>query len=193
MKKSITRVLVILVALALIPYLLIIINGLIEDKKTYDLAVVLGNKVNVDGVPSPRLAARLDRAYQIWLDKRCSAILVSGGTGVEGWDEAVVMKSYLESKGIPEGIIIVDSNGYDTWQTALKVKQVLSEIDGESAVAVSQFFHLSRCKISFKRAGIENVSSSYARFFETRDFYATFREVPAILKYWFFKARIKNC
>ena len=44
---------------------LIIVDGLNDSLEKADLAVVFGNEVNVDGHPSPRLQARLDKAVEV--------------------------------------------------------------------------------------------------------------------------------
>src|SRR5262245_21950109 len=70
-------------------------DGLTDDPVPADVAVVPGNQVNPDGTPSDRLAARLDTALNLYRRGVVKAVLVSGGTGVEGFDEADVMAAYL--------------------------------------------------------------------------------------------------
>ena len=135
-----------------------------------------------------RLAARLDRAAQLYSNEACTYIIVSGATGVEGHDEAVVMKSYLVESGIPAKQIIVDSDGWNTWQSAVNAKRIAEELGMKkpSIVAVSQYFHLPRCRLLLKQAGFQDITSSYARYFELRDVYSTAREIPAYAKYLIF-------
>jgi hypothetical protein len=45
--------------------LFITIDGLIDDKKSADVAVILGSKVNEDGTLSERLEKRLDCGLQL--------------------------------------------------------------------------------------------------------------------------------
>ena len=67
-------------------------------------ALVLGSNVELTGVPSARLAARLDRG----------AGLYAAGVVKHGFDEALVMRDYLVRAGVPAASIIVDSGGADT-------------------------------------------------------------------------------
>jgi hypothetical protein len=53
--------------------------GLLMGARPADVAVVLGNTVQADGRPSPRLAARLDRAYECYAASQCRILFVSGG------------------------------------------------------------------------------------------------------------------
>ena len=67
----------------------------------------------------------------------------------------------------------------------MNAKRIAEEngITDPSIVAVSQYYHLARCRLLLKQAGFEDISSSYARYFEWRDLYSTAREVPAYLRY----------
>lgn len=64
------RKLLIAAALALcafvIAMLAIVVSGLRDDIARSDVALVLGNKVELDGTPSPRLRARLDRTLELF-------------------------------------------------------------------------------------------------------------------------------
>ena len=74
-------------------------DGLNDMLGHADVAVVLGTKVEPDGNPSPAMAARLDEA--VALLHTFDRIIVSGGTGREGYDEAKVMKAYLRRSKHP--------------------------------------------------------------------------------------------
>ncbi len=115
------------------------------------------NTVGPDGQPSPRLAARLDRALELHRQGMCARIIVSGGFGVEGFDEAVIMRNYLVGRGVSEEVVIVDSSGLTTRATA---------------------------RLALQQAGIEKVGHASARYVEWRDVYSILREVPATAIYW---------
>ncbi len=96
----------------------IVADGLADELEASDLAVVFGNKVNEDGTPSPRLKARLDRAHELYRARTVPLLLVSGGLGREGFDEAKVMADYLAGRGMPREHILVDSAGNNSYLTA---------------------------------------------------------------------------
>ena len=85
--------------------------GLLTRAQSADVAIVLGNTVYRDGSPSPRLAARLDRASQCFQQRQCRFIFVSGGVDASGTDEAATMRAYLMRRGIAADSIVVDSAG----------------------------------------------------------------------------------
>jgi vancomycin permeability regulator SanA len=161
------------------------IDGLSDNFATSDVAVVLGNKVNKDGKPSERLKARLDVAVNLFNDSLVRFIVVSGGVGSEGFDEALVMKNYLIRKGVMDGFIIVDNQGYNTFLTASNFVEINETYHFESLVLVSQFFHLSRTKLIFRKFGFKKLSTAHAKYFEWRDIYSLLREFPAYYKYLF--------
>ena len=50
-------------------------------------------------------------------------------------------------------------------------------------MAISQYFHLTRCRLAFRQAGIAPVYSAHAKLWEWRDLYSTPREVVGLLAY----------
>jgi vancomycin permeability regulator SanA len=157
--------------------------GLLTRTNPADVAVVLGNTVYRDGSPSPRLGARLDRAYQCYEQHQCGLIFVSGGIDVSGTDEAVAMRAYLVRRGIPGDRIAVDSSGFDTWATARNASTFMRDRGLSSAMVVTQYFHLPRAMLALRRLGVQDVSGAYPRFWEVRDLYSIAREVPAFVWY----------
>jgi vancomycin permeability regulator SanA len=163
---------------------LIALSGLRDDVHPADVAVVLGNEVRADGTPHPRLAARLDAALALYDSGVVKNVIVSGGVGASGFDEAAVMKSYLAERGVPADRIVADSLGVTTGATATNTAPILRRKGWSSVVVVSQYFHVPRCRLAMRRVGITPVYSAHARYFELRDLYSTAREVvgyPAYL------------
>lgn len=161
----------------------VVIDGLNDELKPVDVAVVLGNKVELNGHPSERLKARLDKSVELYNEGYYTFIIVSGGIGKEGFNEAKVMKAYLTDKGIAEDKIIEDSNGYNSYMTAQNTHTIMDELELDSAMIITQYFHISRTKLAFRKAGIEEIFSAHANIFELRDIYSLIREFPAYYKY----------
>jgi vancomycin permeability regulator SanA len=169
---------------ALVPAVLIVWDGLHDEMGRADVAVVLGNKVELDGTPSARLKARLDCAARLFKGGWFPAIIVSGGTGIEGFDEAAVMKRYLVDSGIPAAAIVEDNQGLTTFATAANTARILGERNGDSVLVVSQYFHISRSVLAMQRCGIAEVYSAHAEHFEPRDLYSIPREVIGYARYF---------
>ncbi|WP_134684383.1 YdcF family protein [Brevibacillus migulae] len=179
------RVLYVLLTWFLLHVLVVTIDGLNDEIHHADVGVVLGNKVEQDGTPSDRLKSRLEKAVELYRDGYLSYILVSGGIGIEGYDEAKVMKSYLVQKGIPADRIMVDSEGVNTRATAQNSRKMMDAMGLQSVIVITQFYHISRTKLAFHQVGYDSVYSAHADYFEWRDCYSLFREFFAYYKYLF--------
>ncbi|BDA69811.1 hypothetical protein RIVM261_089910 [Rivularia sp. IAM M-261] len=175
----------VLSTLCAIPVAILVIDGLHDDIHQADSAVVLGNKVETNGKPSPRLQARLDKTIQLYQQGLFANVIVSGGVGIEGFDEAVVMKQYLVAHGIPETRVYVDSNGNTTYLTAKNTARIMKENNWQSVMVISQYFHIPRSKLALNKFGISQVYSAHANFYELRDVYSTAREVVGYASYLF--------
>ena len=156
---------------------LIVADGLTDDIRAADVAIVPGNTVEKDGRPSARLRARLNQTVALYRQGLFPHVIVSGGVGREGFDEAEVMKQYLIENGVPEGSIRVDSGGATTYLTARNAARTMRENGWRSAVVVSQYFHVPRMRLALRRSGVAPVYSAHARYFELRDGYSIAREV----------------
>ncbi len=154
--------------------LVIITDGLNDENTKTDIAVIYGNTVHENGTISERLKARLDRGIELYQDSSVKTLFVSGGLGKEGFYEGDKMQEYLIQKGIPAEKIVVDNNGINTKQTTLNfIKQFGKD---KSITIVSQYYHISRAKLAFRKNGIKNVSGAHCNYFEIRDFYSCIRE-----------------
>lgn len=176
-KRALLRTCALLALAFAISVALIVADGLSDDAKASDVAIVLGSKVEADGLPSARLRARLDKTVELYRQGLFPRVIVSGGLGSEGFDEAVVMKRYLVEKGLPEASVYVDSQGMTTHLTARNAAQLMKAKGWQSALVISQYFHISRTKLALRRYGVSPVTSAHAEFFEIRDLYSTAREV----------------
>ena len=171
-------------ALSVIHVVTIVLFGVMSKAEKSDLIVVLGSKVEENGEPAKRLKYRLDKGAELFREGTADAIIVSGGLGKEGYDEAAVMAEYLIKKGISPTAIIQDNQGLNTYASAQNCLRIMEPQEAESIIIVSQYFHLLRSQIAFKRMGIKNVSvESSDLFFEWRDFYSVPREIVGLYYY----------
>ncbi|MBS1796031.1 MAG: YdcF family protein [Acidobacteria bacterium] len=161
----------------------IVADGLTDETEKTDAAVVLGNTVAPDGKPSPRLQARLDKAVELYEKNLVERVIVSGGFGAEGFEEADVMRDYLVSRNIPENRIILDRDGWNTYKTAVNTKRIMEENGFRSVTIVSQYFHITRTRLAFERAGIDRPAAAHAEYFELRDLYSIIREFTGFYSY----------
>ena len=169
--------------LFLLHFLIISIYGLTTKAHKSDLIVILGTKVDTTGIPSLRLQERLNEGLMLYNQGFAKKIMVSGGIGMEGFDEAEVMAEYLIQHGVDSANVFRDSLGINTFASATNCKMILQNEKIESVIIVSQYFHLLRSKIGFQKMGISKVSAQGPAYFEWRDFYSITREMIGVYYY----------
>ncbi len=161
----------------LVGSIIITLDGLQDDLRAADLAVVPGAGILPNGQPAPDLRARLDQAVVLYRQGYFKLILVSGARRGSDYDEPGVMGRYLEAQGIPHDAIFEDGAGFHTWETAENTSIFLREHHLASALVVSQYFHMPRCRLAMERFGVKPVYLSHAHYWSLRDFWSVPREV----------------
>jgi len=156
-----------------------IIDGMNNTPRNADLGVVLGNKVNEDGILSTRLQKRLERASTLYQNGRVKMLFVSGGHGREGFNEGDKMRDFLIKKGIPAAAIITDNQGDNTLKTVQNTAKLKSNYHIESIIVISQYYHITRTKMLFRKNGFDKVFGASPKYFEWRDGYSLIREFVA--------------
>jgi len=166
--------------------LIILVVGLNDKVYEADVILIFGNKVETNGQVSKRLKSRLDEGVELFKQGKAPLIIVSGGFGKEGFDEAIVMKEYLLEQGVPKKAIIEDQNGINTYQTAKNLVEIAKDKNIESLIIVTQYYHVLRAKLAIKRYGFNSIYSSHAKMIpELRDLYSIPREVIGYYFYLF--------
>lgn len=96
----------------------------LPKRRDYDYIVVHG--AGLSGTkPTPLLAARLDKAVELWeADHRRAVIIASGGQGAdEEVSEAEAMRTYLvEERGVPADAVIEEDHPPPRWRTCATPK-----------------------------------------------------------------------
>ncbi|MFL5729603.1 MAG: YdcF family protein, partial [Cytophagaceae bacterium] len=165
--------------------IIILYDGFSDEIGRADVAVIPGNKVEENGSPSDRLKARLNGGVKAYRTGFVKKLVVSGAVGREGYDEAEIMKKYLVGEDIPPQDIIMDHQGYTTYETAINCQAILKKNNYHSAMVISQYFHISRTRLALKKSGVEEVYSMHVPYFEFRDVFSLIREIPAYYYYAF--------
>jgi vancomycin permeability regulator SanA len=115
------------------------------------VGIVFGAAVSGD-TPSPYLASRLDVSLALWRAHKIKVFLVSGDNSAPTYNEPKAMRDYLEARGVPSRLIVLDYAGFDSWETCDRAKRVFGV---DRAILVSQSFHVPRAVYLCRAAGIE--------------------------------------
>jgi vancomycin permeability regulator SanA len=123
-----------------------------SDVPATPVALVLGAQVNPDGTPSAFLAARLDLAKRLYDAGLIEMIIVSGDHLAPEFDESAAMRNYLIGAGLPTERIIVDTGGFDTYESCLRAKRIfnLSQL-----IIVTQSYHIARAVATCRALGVD--------------------------------------
>lgn len=120
-------------------------------KNPMDIGIVMGTKVEADGKPSEKLLYRLDKSIELFQTGQVNELWMTGGKGISGLNEAIVMKSYLMDQGVPGEAITVDSLGISTFASARNLADQLPK--EASVMIISHTSHLRRTKYAFEKFG----------------------------------------
>ena len=148
-----------------------------------DAAVVLGNQVFANATPGDLLEGRLKKALSLNHAGAVRNIVCSGGKGPANVWEADVMRAWLIARGVDASKIVCDYEGKDSYCTAREAKKIFDIRGWKSAVIVSHFTHISRCKLAFRRFGLTELRSAHADF-SPGDFKAFPHEIIGYYYYW---------
>ncbi|MEH1163776.1 ElyC/SanA/YdcF family protein [Micromonospora sp. CPCC 205539] len=145
------------------------------------VALVLGTKVELDGTPSPFLAARLEIAQRLLASGKVRAILVSGDNRNADYNEPAAMLSWLVDRGVPVQKVVLDPAGFDTYDSCARAKRIFGV---RRATVVTQSFHLPRAVALCRRLGIDanGVGDETAQRYAQRWRVSSAREYGACLK-----------
>ncbi|MBP9869363.1 YdcF family protein [Patescibacteria group bacterium] len=118
------------------------------------VALVLGASVKEDGTPSDALRDRLLIGEELYREKKVEKVLVTGDDGGFRQDEITQMKAFLIERGVKEEDILVDGQGYRTYESCRRAKQ---ELKLEKVIVVTQRFHMARALYLCNALGLESV------------------------------------
>ena len=130
-----------------------------DEARPAQAIVVLG-AAQYAGKPSPVLRARLDHAVDLWNRHLASLLILTGGTGSgDTTSEAAVGRNYAKKHGVPDSAILVENEGRTTSESMRAVAGMLEVRGLQSALLVSDPFHMLRLRILARRFGFTPYTS----------------------------------
>jgi uncharacterized SAM-binding protein YcdF (DUF218 family) len=155
--KIIRRILTIVVVTVFVVWIIsaaaVLIWSFRDEARPSQAIVVLG-AAQYAGKPSPVLRARLDHALDLWNRQLASLLILTGGTGIgDTTSEAAVGRTYARKRGVPDSAILVENEGRTTSESMRAVAGMLEARGLQSALLVSDPFHMLRLRILARRFG----------------------------------------
>jgi uncharacterized SAM-binding protein YcdF (DUF218 family) len=159
LRRMLTVVVVAAFALWVISASAVLIWSSRDEARPAQAIVVLG-AAQYAGKPSPVLRARLDHALELWNRHLASLLILTGGTGSgDTTSEAAVGRTYAKKHGVPDSAILVESEGRTTSESMRAVAGMLEVRGLQSALLVSDPFHMLRLRILARRFGLTPYTS----------------------------------
>ena len=168
-KAAVQWIAVFLAAFMLVALAVFIISGAIADSTTervygsadnidetqsFDCVLVLGAGLKADGTPSHMLEDRIKVGADVFGKVNAGCILMSGDRSGDNYDEPAAMRKYAEELGIDPSFIIVDNEGYSTYESIMRAKEIYGF---DKIIVVTQEYHLYRALYIADKSGIDAV------------------------------------
>ena len=135
-----------------------------EPDKDKDFMIILGCGIRKDGMPTPLLAGRIDRAIAFYEQQKAQTgkelkFITSGGQGKDEVNsESLAMKRCLIERGIPEELIIEEDGSNDTLENMKNSKRIIWEADPNAKIAFSTTnYHVFRSGLCARRVKMRAV------------------------------------
>ena len=132
--------------------------------ESVDCVVILGAGLKADGTPNHMLEDRLKVGIEVAKAVGAKYILMSGDDSGIYYNEPAAMKKYAMEQGVPESQILLDGQGFSTYESITR----LSDVYGfDSVVIITQEYHLYRAMYMIKRMGAEadGFGTDYREYF----------------------------
>jgi len=158
-RRALTITVVIVFSVWLVSVSAVVMWSKRDEARPAQAIVVLG-AAQYAGKPSPVLRARLDHALDLWNRHLASVLILTGGTGAgDTTSEAAVGRTYVRRRGVPDSAILEENEGRTTSESMRAVAGMLEVRGLQSAVLVSDPFHMLRLRILARRFGFTPYTS----------------------------------
>jgi uncharacterized SAM-binding protein YcdF (DUF218 family) len=130
-------------------------QSLVDEARPADAIIVLG-AAEYRGKPSPVLEARLNHALFLYLKHLAPRVITTGGAGGDPvFTEGSVGRSYLTEHGVPPEAIVVEREAGSTAQSVAAVVEIMRRMNLQSAIIVSDGYHIYRVKKMLESSGLK--------------------------------------
>ena len=151
----------------------------LDGSKSFDCVLILGAGLQKDGSPSHMLEDRIKTGVDVFKKVNADAILMSGDRSGDDYDEPSAMKKYAIGLGIDESRILIDNEGYSTYES---IARVIELYGADNIVIITQEYHLFRALYIAEQSGIEAIGVSADLRTYRGQFYRDLREMLARVK-----------
>jgi len=156
----------------------------VESVSSDRVAIVFGAGLRRDGTPTAVLRDRVETAAQLYLDGKVEKLLMSGDNRVADYNEPEAMRQHVLSLGVPEEALVLDYAGRRTYDTCYRARHIFGV---ESAILVTQNFHLSRALFTCNALGLQAVgvkANNYYYLKRSRLYWNIREQFATVTAFW---------
>lgn len=122
-----------------------------------DVIIVLGCGPTIPNEPSPCPTGRVEAALTLWRQGLAPYLIMSGGVDETGASEARFMYEVARQEGVPPNQIALEELSTNTIENLRNSKSLMQNRGWQSAILVSDAFHLYRARQQAKDLGLDVV------------------------------------
>lgn len=127
------------------------------EQDRYDCAVVCGYHAREDGRPTEVMKRRVEKAAELWRERRVGYLVMSGAAVANDWVEAEVMKQYAMELGVPEQYIVEEKRADCTFRNLRYSAEVMKNCGFQDCAVVTSGWHLRKADHYARREGLRYV------------------------------------
>lgn len=145
------------------------------------VAIIFGAQVYPSGRLSAMLADRVTMGAELYHAGKVQALLLTGDNSEATYNEPEAMRQFALNLGVPDDAITLDYAGFRTYDSCYRARDIFQV---NSAILVSQDFHLDRALLVCNALGIDSVAVAadlaYADRYSARALLSSqLREIPS--------------
>lgn len=142
-----------------------------NEAQPADVIIVLGSGLRRNGRPGDALYRRSVWGAYLYGESMAPAVICTGGIGSgQRRSEASACAEVLNTHGVPHEAIHLDERSRSTEENAIYAREIMRANDWETAILVTDSFHMLRANWIFNREGITHYRSPVPREW-VRDYY----------------------
>ena len=156
----------------------------VEDVPADRVAIVFGAGLRRDGSPTAILRDRVETAAKLYHAGKIEKLLMSGDNRFVDYNEPESMRQYAMQLGVPDEAIVLDYAGRRTYDTCYRAGVIFGV---QSAILVTQDFHLSRAIFTCNVLGVQAVgvkANDYYYLKRSRLYWNIREQFATITAFW---------
>jgi SanA protein len=126
----------------------------VKDVPAHRVAIIFGAQVLPDGHLSDMLADRVATGAALYQAGKADVLLMTGDNHVATYNEPEAMRRYALKLGVRDDAIVLDYAGFRTYDSCYRARDIF-QVD--SAILVTQRFHLDRALLTCRGLGVKAV------------------------------------